>query len=94
MLDEVKQLVIDGRSEEEIKATYVARYGDRILADPPGRTGRWLYMVPVALLCCLVFLAILHLRSLVNAVAPLAPVAPAELIARVRTETQSEWRLL
>jgi cytochrome c-type biogenesis protein CcmH/NrfF len=37
MLEEVKQLVGDGRSEEEIKAIYVARYGVRILAVPPGK---------------------------------------------------------
>ena len=37
MLNEVEQLVLAGRSEEEIKAIYVARYGVRILADPPGR---------------------------------------------------------
>lgn len=92
MLEEVQQLVVDGRSEEEIKGIYVARYGVRILADPPGREGAWLYVIPVALFCCLVFLAILRLRSLVASAAPQAPSAPAELIARVRMETESEWR--
>lgn len=91
MLDEVKQFVVDGRSEEEIKAIYVARYGVRILADPPGTEGQWLYVVPVALLCCLVVLAVLRLRLLVAGVATPAPLAPAELIARVRMETESEW---
>jgi cytochrome c-type biogenesis protein CcmH len=91
MLEEIKQLVADGRSEEEVKAIYVERYGVRILADPPGRDGQWLYIVPVALLCCWVVLAVLRLRLLVAGVAPPAPHAPAELIARVRMETESEW---
>jgi cytochrome c-type biogenesis protein CcmH/NrfF len=91
MLDEVKQLVIDGRSEDEIKAIYVARYGVRILADPPGSTGQWLYVIPFALLCCFMFLAILRLRSLVTRAAPQALQAPPELLARVRMETESEW---
>ena len=91
MLNEVRQLVADGRSEDEIKAIYIARYGVRILADPPGRTGQWLYMAPVALLCGLVFFAILRLRSLVAGVAPPATHAPAELMAQVRMETENEW---
>ncbi|MGO9270890.1 MAG: cytochrome c-type biogenesis protein CcmH [Terriglobia bacterium] len=70
MLDEVKQLVLEGRSEEQIKTVYVARYGLRILADPPGKEGKWLYVVPVALSFCLFFLVILYLRSLVANVCP------------------------
>jgi len=91
MLEEVKQLVVDGRSEDEIKAIYIERYGVRILADPPGRSGQWLYVVPVALLCCLVFLAIFRLRSLVARPAAQTPLASPELIALVRMETESEW---
>ena len=91
MLDEVEQLVLAGRSEQEIKAIYVARYGVRILADPPGRAGQWLYVVPFALLCSLFFLATLRLRSMVARVVPPLPRAPAELMAQVRMETESEW---
>lgn len=91
MLTEVEQLVIAGRSEQEIKAIYVARYGVRILADPPGKAGRWLYVVPFALLGCLLLLATLRLRSMVARVAPPLPRAPAELMAQVRMETESEW---
>ena len=91
MLDEVKRLVADGRSEEEIKAIYVARYGVRILADPPGTAGHWLYAVPVALLCSLLFLASVRLRSLVASVPRPIAGAPAELIAQVRLETEGEW---
>jgi len=92
MLDEVEQLVVSGRSEQEIKAIYVARYGVRILADPPGREGQWLYVMPVALFCCLSLLAILRLRSLAGGTATEKSSAPAELIALVRMETEDEWR--
>jgi len=91
MLNEVEQLVLAGRSEEEIKAIYVARYGVRILADPPGKAGQWLYVVPFALLGCLLLLATLRLRSTVARVVPPLPRAPAELMAQVRMETESEW---
>jgi len=43
MLGEVKQFVLAGQSEQEIKSYYVAKYGNRILADPPGSAGTWLY---------------------------------------------------
>ena len=91
MLNEVEQLVLAGRSEQEIEAIYVARYGVRILADPPGKAGQWLYVVPFALLGCFVLLATLRLRSMVEGVAPPLPRPPAELIAQVRMETESEW---
>jgi cytochrome c-type biogenesis protein CcmH/NrfF len=92
MLDEVKQMVLEGRSEEQIKAIYVARYGVRILADPPGKEGKWLYVVPVALSCCVLFLVILYVRSLVAGRALGAPSTPSELIARVLMEAEDEWK--
>lgn len=91
MLDEVEQLVAAGRSEDEIKASYVARYGVRILADPPGKGGLWLYLIPVALLGCLMALAVLRLRSLVAHAAPERVPVPPEWIARIRMETADDW---
>jgi len=91
MLDEVKQLIVTGRSEEEIKAIYVRRYGVAILIDPPGAEGRWLYAIPVTLFACAVFLATLRLRSLVNRTAVQSPSAPAELVTQVRTEIGNDW---
>lgn len=90
MLDEVEQFVAQGRSEEEIKAIYVSRYGVRILADPPGVQGQWLYTIPVVLFACAVFGAIWFLRAFVFKVTPTRHSAPPELIARVRLETGNE----
>jgi len=41
MLSEVEQLVREGRSEDEIKSIYAARYGRRSsLPEPPGASAR------------------------------------------------------
>ncbi len=89
MLAEVEQLVAAGRSEEEIKALYVSRYGVRILADPPGNERHWLYYTPVLLFVTALPLAAWRLRSLVRATAVQQRSTSPELLARVRKETES-----
>lgn len=91
MLEEVKELIVAGRSEEEIKAIYVGRYGARILIVPPGVEGQWLYALPVILFTLAVLLAILRLRALVKRTALHQPPVLAELLGRVRTETGNDW---
>ena len=91
MLAEVEQLVAAGRSEEEIKAFYVSRYGERILADPPGHERTWLYYTPVVLFVVLLVLAAFRLRSLVRTPARQVNSSTPELIARVRKETENGW---
>ena len=86
MLDEVHRLVAEGKSEAEIKAMYVQRYGLRIPADPPGITGDWLYTIPVALFFCLLFLATKRLRWRVSQDPQLSSPQSPELIARIRRE--------
>jgi cytochrome c-type biogenesis protein CcmH len=91
MSEETASLLADGRSEDQIRAMYVARYGARILADPPGVAGRWLYAAPVVLCFGLLLLAVRRLRSLVaQQRSPGFPAAP-EFIALVREETINEW---
>jgi len=89
MLDEVEKLVADGRSEEEIKNVYIARYGPRILADPPGLSKYWLYLLPFSLLAWFMVGAVLRLRSLVARTGPTQAFAPPELLAQVRKETEN-----
>ena len=88
MLDEVEQLVAQGRSESDIKAIYVARYGDRILADPPGAAGHWLYLIPVVLCCLMMAAAAARLRSLVSHPAGPRSSASPDVLAIVRKETE------
>jgi cytochrome c-type biogenesis protein CcmH len=56
--DLIRQKLAEGWSDEEIKAYFVAQYGDRVLAEPPRRGLNWLiYILPgVALLLGLVLL--------------------------------------
>jgi len=89
MLDEVEKLVADGRSEQEIKSIYIARYGPRILADPPGVSRYWLYLLPFSLLTWFMVAAVFRLRSLVKRTAPAHSSAPPELLAQVRKETEN-----
>jgi len=89
MLDEVENLVADGRSEEEIKNVYIARYGPRILSDPPGVSKYWLYLLPFSLLTWFMIGAVFRLRSLVARTAPTQAFAPPELLAQVRKETEN-----
>jgi cytochrome c-type biogenesis protein CcmH len=89
MLDEVEKLVSEGRSEEEIKNVYIARYGPRILADPPGVSKYWLYLLPFSLLGWFMVGAVFRLRSLVAKKAPTQSSAPPELLAQVRKETEN-----
>ena len=89
MLDEVEKLVADGRSEQEIKSIYIARYGPRILADPPGVSRYWLYLLPFSLLTWFMVAAVFRLRSLVKRTTPAHSCAPPELLAQVRKETEN-----
>ena len=45
---ELRQLAASGKSEDEIVAFYVARYGGRILREPLGAPAIWLRVMPVA----------------------------------------------
>jgi cytochrome c-type biogenesis protein CcmH/NrfF len=40
-------MVSAGRTEDEIVAFYVARYGQRILREPQGSSAIWLRVVPL-----------------------------------------------
>lgn len=43
----IREKLSEGWSEEEIKAYFVAQYGDRVLAEPPRRGLNWLvYVIP------------------------------------------------
>lgn len=50
MRDEIARFVDDGKSEDEIVAFYVAKYGERILLEPRGQKRTWLTVVPIAAL--------------------------------------------
>jgi cytochrome c-type biogenesis protein CcmH len=47
MRKEIDSLLREGRTNEEIVAYYVGKYGERILREPPGVKGTFLYVLPV-----------------------------------------------
>ena len=49
MRQEITQMVLDGRSEKEIRDYYVRLYGQQVLAEPEGPRRVMLYGIPVAL---------------------------------------------
>jgi cytochrome c-type biogenesis protein CcmH len=45
----IRQMLAEGRTEQEIKDYFVAQYGERVLAAPPARGFNWLaYIIPPA----------------------------------------------
>ena len=45
----IRQKLSEGWTEDEIKAFFVAQYGDRVLGEPPRRGANWLlYVLPPA----------------------------------------------
>lgn len=95
MRHEVEAMVAAGKTDQQIKDYYRARYGETILVVPEGRTGRVAYGVPVALaaIALMVLLALLRRgqlrrQSLLPARAPAGgvPVAADSMIDRIRRE--------
>lgn len=48
MRADVRRLVDEGKSENEIVVFYVSRYGQRILREPQGGLAMWLRVAPLA----------------------------------------------
>ena len=78
---QIRQAVLDGRTDEEIKASLVKQYSKRILALPEGAGRVWLFWTPwVAIAAGLLglALAIRHFRS-TRAEQAFTGVAPVEI---------------
>ena len=90
-LDKVRELVVEGKTDDEIYAYFVERYGEWALMEPKksGVTlGLWL--APVLLLVVGVLLILSSTRKPLAA-APLADAAPAEgddYLAKVRADLE------
>ncbi len=49
-MDRVRELVAEGKTDDEIRAYFVARYGEWALLEPPAHGVNWLvFLLPVAL---------------------------------------------
>jgi cytochrome c-type biogenesis protein CcmH/NrfF len=45
---EVQQMIAAGKTDDEIKAVFIQRYGIRILSMPEGGRAQWLFLTPIA----------------------------------------------
>jgi cytochrome c-type biogenesis protein CcmH len=75
----IRQMLSEGRTEEEIKDYFVVQYGERVLAAPPPRGFNWLaYVIPAgAFVVAVVMLARTLRRWMHPAQATAAPEMPA-----------------
>jgi cytochrome c-type biogenesis protein CcmH len=82
---EVRELALAGKSDDEIRAYLVARYGDFVLYDPPVKPVTWmLWFGPFALLSggALVWWVVLRRRE--RRAPPAAATATADASAEIR----------
>jgi cytochrome c-type biogenesis protein CcmH len=76
---QIGQMLSEGQAEQQIKDYFVARYGVRVLAQPPAQgTSLWLYVLPLAGLLLggvgvIWLLRRLRLRGVQAGGAPVAP---------------------
>ncbi|WP_298006172.1 cytochrome c-type biogenesis protein CcmH [Anaerolinea sp.] len=61
----IRQKLIEGLTEEQIKEYFVLHYGDRVLAEPPRRGLNWVvYVLPVVVFLVAVIITVWVLRSM------------------------------
>lgn len=61
--DEVAALILQGKPDQDILDDFAARYGTRVLIEPPGSRARWLYVLPAVALVAGFVWVIRFLRS-------------------------------
>jgi len=88
---EVRELALAGKSDEQIRAYLVARYGDFVLYDPPLKRATWLlWLGPFTLLAAGGALWWVILRRRERASAAAARVVDREDEARARARIEAE----
>jgi cytochrome c-type biogenesis protein CcmH len=85
----IRRLLAEGKTSQQILDTYVAEYGDRILAEPPARGfSRLIYVAPWVFLAGSVGLVVVVIRRL-RAVSP-APAKAEAAAAAPPNEDESD----
>lgn len=93
-LDKVRELVAEGKSDQEIRDYFVARYGEWALLDPKAEGFNWfVWLGPIALVLGGAFVV---LRQVKAAPAPAAtptpsPATPSEPMAPAATEAEDPY---
>ena len=92
---QIGQMLSEGQTEQQIKDYFVARYGVRVLAQPPASgTSLWLYVLPVVgLIVGTVLVGWLmrrmRRRAAQPAAAPAAPATGDEYVDRVERDLKN-----
>lgn len=76
MRAEILQKIAAGQTDDQIKASFIARYTIRILAEPEGVRALWLSSIPILASAIGIGVVALVIRNLHN---PTPPVAAAHL---------------
>lgn len=86
----IRQMLAEGKSEDEIKQYFVENYGARVLSEPPREGLNWLvYIIPPAAILLGAFLlyrALVLMRRPAPAQAEPAEAPPDEYVARLEEE--------
>ena len=64
---ELRAMIRQGRSDQQIRDEFVERYGAAVLMTPDGGRGRWLFTMPVAVLLLSALAAVWALRKMLRA---------------------------
>lgn len=94
--NDIKRMLLDGKSEREIRDYFVARYGFQVLGTPPAEGFNWLaYLLPALGLVVGIVIAWLSVRAWLtrrpsNALAADTSAVPREYIERLEKELK-EW---
>lgn len=67
---EIEKMVDENKTDNEIVAVFTARYGRRILAEPEGRSGLLLKLVPAGAITAGVLMTVLLIRKMRRRPAP------------------------
>ncbi len=92
---EIAQLLSNGQSEQQIKDYFVARYGVRVLAQPPAEgASLWLYVLPlvgliVGAVIVVTLMRRMRARATPPAVTPPAPTSGDEYVDRVERDLKN-----
>lgn len=94
--NDIKRMLLEGKSEQEIRDYFVARYGFQVLGAPPAEGFNWLaYLLPALGLVVGIVIAWLSVRAWLtrrtsNALAADASAVPREYVERLEKELK-EW---
>jgi cytochrome c-type biogenesis protein CcmH len=89
---EVRSLITQGKSDDEIKAYLKTRYGDFILYKPPMQANTWvLWLGPFAALGVGAIVGIIFLRKRTSA-PPNSPAPPTSMSAQDQAELEERLR--